>query len=157
MGQLCKLNFKICVGLLGNYIEPLAHKIVLQGGDKILGHKHHAAQGLADDAVQGDEDGEGNEGPEAAGHGIDALFPVELLHLGVELLGVALVAALQLLDFGLEPGGAHHALLALGHKGGENKVDRQSEENNGHTIAAGQLIELDHEPGKGFSDCCPHR
>ena len=29
--------------------------------------------------------------------------------------------------------------------------------NDGYTVVAGMLIEPYHEPGKGFSDCCPHR
>ena len=126
------------------------------GLQHILGEHHEVGDGLADDGIQRDEDGERNKRPEAAGHGVDALFAVELLHLLIELLGVAFMAALKLLKLGLDTGLAHHALLALGHERGKDKVDDQCEEDDGDSVVASKLIELDHQPCKRFSDYRPH-
>ena len=150
MVELGKLNLQIGAGAAADLAhEALADKVVLQDLYKLLRHKHHAAQGLADDGVQRDQDGEGNQRPEAAGHGVDALFLVQLLHLGVELLLVALMPLLQLLNLGLEAGGAHHALLALGHEGSHDEVDGQGEKDQCQAVVAGQVVEPDHQLGKG--------
>ena len=154
--QLRELYLKVSVGLGGDGVQSRVDKIGLDSVHNVLRDKHHARERLTDDAVKGDEDGERNEGPQTAGHGVGAVLLVELLHLLVELLGVPLVSALDLLDLGLKTGGAHHALLALRHERGQNEVDDESEEYDGHTVIAGQLIELDHEPRKGLSNCCPH-
>ena len=150
MGELCKLNFLIGAGAAGGHlVQALAHKVVLQHGHKVLGHEHHAGQRLADDRVQGDQDREGDQRPETAGHGVDALFLIQLLHFGVELLGVALMPPLQFLDLGLEAGGAHHALLALGHEGRHDEVYGQGEKGQCQAVIAGQVVKPDHQLGEG--------
>ena len=156
VGNVGQLDLHIGIGLGRDGVPALIHKKVLQGGDHIFRHKHHAGQRLADDAVERDQDGEGNERPDAAGHGVDALFLVQLLHLLIQLLGVALMAALKLLNPGLDESGVHHALLALGHEGGHQQVDQEREDDNGHAVAAGQLIELDQRPGENFANKFAH-
>ena len=156
MGEVCELYLRIGVSLGGDSVKSCADKIVLKRGDNALRSEHHTGDGLADDGIQRDENGERNKRPEAAGHGVDALFAVELLHLLIELLGVAFMAALKLLKLGLDTGLAHHALLALGHERGKDKVDDQCEEDDGDAVVASKLIELDHQPCKRFSDYRPH-
>ena len=104
VGQVGQLDLHIGVRLRGDRIEALRHKVVLKGGHNVLRGEHHAGDGLADNAVQRNQDGEGNKGPQAAGHGVDAFLAVEVLHLLIQLLGVALVPPLQLLNTGLETG-----------------------------------------------------
>ena len=156
VGNVRQLYLKVGVGLGGDGVPALSHKVVLQSGDHFLGYEHHAGQGLADNAVERYQDGEGYERPEAAGHGVDPLFPVQLLHLLVQLLGVALVAALQLLDLRREAGRAHHALLALGHERGHEQVDHEGKENDGHAVVAGKFIELYQRPGKYLANKFAH-
>ena len=127
-------------------VPSLSHHVLLQGVNDFLTGEHHSGDGAADNAVQCDEDGEGNEGPETAGHGVDALFLIQLLDLCIELLGVTLVSSLQLLQSGLDAGCTHHALLALCHEGGHEQVDNQCEEQDGKAIAAGSLVDLDQRP-----------
>ena len=130
MGKLGQLDFGIGVGTLRNGVKALFHKEILQCGDKIVRYEHHAGHGHADDAVQGDQNRERDQGPQAAGHGVHALFPVQLLHFGIQLLLVPFVAALQFLDLRLQAGGTHHALLALRHEGGEDQVHREGKEDD---------------------------
>ena len=64
-----------------------------------LGTKvHEIDDGLTDDVVQSDEDGQGKEAPQAAAHGIDALLSIELLQLFLLLSGIVGVLLLNLLN-----------------------------------------------------------
>ena len=57
------------------------------------GREHHEARdGLTDDGIQGNEDGEGQEAPQAAAHGVDAFLCVEPLQLLVHLDLIVLIA-----------------------------------------------------------------
>ena len=156
MGQSRKHDFHIGVGALRYGVETLLDKEILQGCDKLARHEHHACQRLADNAVKSDQDREGDQRPEAARHGVDALFAVELLHLGIELLLISLVAALQLLDLGLQACGPHHALLALGHERSQDQVHCKRKEDDRTAIVPCQIVQPDHQPGKGFGNCTPH-
>ena len=113
---------------------------------------HHLRQRLTDDAVERDQDRERDQAPEAAGHRVDLLLPVELGHLLIELLLVSLVPALKLRDPRLKAAGAHHALLALGHERKQNQVHDDAEEDDRPTVAAGQIVECFEQPGKGCSN-----
>ena len=146
--ELCQLDLDITGAAAGG----LHGKVFAQRGDNVGAREHHARDRLADDAVQGDQDREGDQRPQAAGHRVDALLAVELLHLGVELLGVALMLFLQLLDARLQAGGTHHALFALGVERREDQVHDQGKEDDSPAIAAGQVIEPDHQLGKGPGD-----
>ena len=157
MGKVGELYFKVRVGLGRGDVKPRLDEVVLHRVHDLLRDEHHPRHRLTDDAVERDEDGEGDKGPQTAGHGVRAVFLVQLLHLLIELLGVALMPALELLHLGLEARGAHHAFLALSHEGRQDKVDDKGEEYDGYAVIAGQLIELDHKPCEGLSDCCPHR
>lgn len=100
VGDLGERYLDVAVCLLRDDIPALLDEEVLQGVNDLLRDEHHPRQRTADDAVKCDKDGERDQGPEAAGHGVDALFAVQLLHFGIELLGVALVPLLKLLDPG---------------------------------------------------------
>ena len=50
-------------------------------GNCVLRHIHQVSQGLTDDIVQGDQNEQGQEGPQAAAHGVDLLPLIELLDL----------------------------------------------------------------------------
>ena len=118
------------------------------GGHVVLDYTHHAGKRLADDAVKRDQDGEGYQRPEAAGHGAYALLLIELHDLLLVLLLIAVALFLQLLELGLDTGGAHHALFALGHEGHQNEIDDQSEEDYGNAIAVRPVIEDIQQPGE---------
>ena len=95
------------------------------GLKQLVGDTHHDGDGLDHRAIEGYQYGEGEQAPEAAAHGADLFLSVETGHLLVEFLRVALVLLLQLHHAGLEPGHAHHALLALGHEGQHDQRDGQ--------------------------------
>ena len=93
----------LVIGVVGGgVVKSAGREEILQAGDYLLAREHHACDGLADNTVERDEDGKGDKRPQAAGHGVDAFLAVELLHLRVELLLVALMPLLQLRDTGLE-------------------------------------------------------
>ena len=128
----------------GHGVHQLLHHILTQ--------HHEVGDGLADDGVQGQQNGEGQQAPQAAGHGVDPLLGVELLHL-LGLLG--LVVGVFLLDF-LKPAGhaahAHHALLGLHLEGQHNQLDHQGKEDDGHGVGARQVIKEPDQPGEGDTD-----
>ena len=88
-----------CTGCLIHH-DDVAHVDAGSGGgldqafQRVLGEHHEVGDGLADDGIQGDQDGEWDQAPEAAAHGIDAFLFVELLHFLLELglvFGIALL------------------------------------------------------------------
>ena len=136
----------------------LAHElsIVAQGGGKgrdlrhdVLGEQHEAAERLADDGIERDEDGEGQEAPEAAAHGVHALLRVEELHLLIHALGIVGVFRLDLFHLGLEEIHAHHALFRLHLEGQRDELHDEREEHQRPAVGAGQLIEGAQDPGEG--------
>ena len=74
---------------------------------------HEVDNGLPDDIVQGHQNGQGQKAPQAAAHGIEALFLVELLHLLLHLQLVVGVFLLDLLHLAGHAAHPHHALLGL--------------------------------------------
>ena len=140
-------------GLCLRDIARVGRDPVGQLRDGVRAQAHHLRQRLTDNAVERDQDDrEGDQRPQAAGHRVDLLFPIELGHLFIELLLVSLVPALKLCDPRLKAAGAHHALLALGHERKQNQVHDDAEEDDRPTVAAGQLIECFEQPGKGCSN-----
>ena len=125
-------------------VEQVGHSIEL-----ILGHAQEVGQGLTDDAVQGDQNGQGQEGPEAAAGGLDPFLLIELLQLN----GVAFpVSAVLLLDKLLLVGQAvhgHHALAALQEEGEEDDTDHQGEQQQGNAVAVGHIIEQQQQLREG--------
>ena len=124
----------------GSGIEPGVDQILLQNIDEFFSHKHHTGQGLADNAVQGNQDRERDQGPDAAGHRVDSLFLVELLHLLIQLLLIPFVPPLQLLDLRLDTRGAHHAAFTLRHKRSQHQVDHKSKEDNRPAVVSGDVV-----------------
>ena len=80
--------------------------------DETFGDGVAYGDGVANDAVQQEQDGVRDEVPEAPAHGVDVLLLVQLLDLLAVLLLVALVLLLQRLDLGVQAGHLHGALLA---------------------------------------------
>ena len=118
----------------------------------ILGKHHEVGDGLADDVVEGDEDGHGDEAPQAAAHGVDAFLFVELLHFLLELGLVFGVALLQLLHLTADAAHAHHALLGFHLEGQHDELDDQSKQDQSHTVGVRQVIEQTNQPGKGYAN-----
>ena len=81
--------------------------------DGIVGQAHEIPQGQTDDGIQGDQNGEGKERPQAAGRGVDALSGVEIGHFLLLPLLVVGVTGLDVLDLALQAVHPQHALLAL--------------------------------------------
>ena len=136
----------------------LAHElgIVAQGGGKgrdlrhdVLGEHHEAAERLTDDGIQSDEDGEGQEAPEASAHVVHALLCVEELHLLVHARGIIGVFRLDLFHLGLEEIHAHHALFRLHLEGQGDELHDERKEHQCPAVGAGQLIEGAQDPGEG--------
>ena len=146
VGDVGELYLSICIGTGGYYIPAVGDKEVAQRGDDLVRNEHHAGERLTDNAVQRYQDGERDKGPDAAAHGVDALFTVQLLHLLIEFLGIALMASLQLLYLRLDTGSAHHALLALCHEGEHDEVYEKREEDYGKTVVSGHFINLQQRP-----------
>ena len=92
-----------------------------------IGNAHHVVNGLTDDGVEDHQDNEGDEGPQAAAHGIDLLLGVELLDLLIVALPVVAVLLLQLLHLALEHVHLDHAALALQGQGEQHHLDHQRE------------------------------
>ena len=91
-------------------------------GDYRLGQVHEVAQRGTDDVVQCDQDRQGQEGPQAATHGIDALTGIQIGHLLLLTLFVVGKAGLDILDLALHAVHTHHALLALELEGQDDQL-----------------------------------
>ena len=157
MHDVGELDLEIGVRSRGSGVPALLGEEGPNGVKHAVRCKHHAGEGLTDDGIKCDQEGKRDQRPEAAGHRVDALFAVKLLHLLIEFLLVALVAALQLLNLGLQAGLAHHALLALGLEGREDQVDDEREEQDRRAVVPRQVIQPDKQPREGPGNDCPHR
>ena len=153
MAQLCHGNFQIllCAAAQLSDIQQIhLFQRCLHQGNFLGSQTHHVGQGLTDHAVQRNQNQQGDERPRTTGHGVDVFFLIELRYLLLVLLRISGMTCLQLLQTGLQTGGAQHALLALCHERGHNQVHNQCKKNHGHTVAAENLIELHQKPGKGY-------
>ena len=129
--------------------------------DDLVGQGHEVAQGGTDDIVQRDEDGEGQEGPQTAGHGVDTLAGVEVGDLLLLTLLVVGVLLLDLLHLAVHAAHAEHTFLALELEGKDHQLHQQGEEDQRHAVRPGPGIEQTGQPGKGNADVvaelCEHR
>ena len=136
------------------------HRQIGNLGNDLVGQVHEEPQRGTDDIVQGDQDGEGQEGPQAAGHGVDALLGVQVGHLLLLPLLVVGVAGLDILDLALHPVHAQHALLALHLEGQDHQLHHQGEEDQRHAVGTGQAVEHSRQPCERhtdvISDLCKH-
>ena len=141
--EIGDLNLRIGGGAagFGGDIARVLRDPVGEARDRVGAEHHHLAQRLTDDGIEREQERERDQRPETAGHGADALFLIELHRLLLQTLLVLGVLLLQSLHFRVESGGAHHALLALGHEGEENDVHQDAEENDGNAIILRKLIE----------------
>ena len=101
---------------------------------------HHIDHGLADDLIQGNQNQQRNEGPEAAAGGGDAFFFVELHDLHLIFCFIVAVLGFQSLDPGGHTGHLHHAFLALGADRQQNQFDGDAEEDQGQAVIAGEVV-----------------
>ena len=128
--------------------------------DHLVGQVHEEPQGGTDDIVQGDQDGERQEGPQAAGHGVDAFLGVQVGHFLLLPLLVVGEAGLDILDLALHPVHAQHALLALHLEGQDHQLHHQGEQDQRHAVGTGQAVEHSRQPGERhtdiISDLCKH-
>ena len=121
-------------------------------GDHGLGQAHEVAQGGTDDVVQGDEDGERDEGPQAAGHGVHTLAGVEVGHLLLLLFLVVGIPRLDILDLTLHAIHAQHALLALELEGQQHQLHHQGEQDQRHAVGARPGVEQAGQPRERYAD-----
>ena len=128
------------------------HRKLSDLGDDLVGQGHEVAQGGADDVVQGDKDGEGQEGPQAAGHGVDTLAGVEVGDLLLLLLLVVGVPLLDLLHLAVHTPHAEHTLLAFQLEGKENQLHHEGEEDQRDTVGACPRVEQAGEPRERHTD-----
>ena len=112
-----------------------------QRRDVLLRELHQRDERLTNDRIEDDDDREGDQRPQAAGHRVDLGFLIELGDLFLILLLVGGVALLQLLHAGREHGGAHHAVLALHLEGQHDELHKETEEKNCSAIAATEIVE----------------
>ena len=125
--------------------------VVKQVGDRVelvLGHAQQVGQRLADDGVQNHQKGQGQEGPQAAGGGLDAFLLIELLQLLAVFLPVPGVLLLQDLLLFSQAAHAQHTLPTFQEDREENQADDQAEKDEGHTVAAGDVIEEQQQFGE---------
>ena len=108
--------------------------------------------GLTDDGVQSNEDGEGEHCPETAAHGVDALFRVKLLHLLVHFYLVVGIALLDILHLTAETVHPQHTLLGFHLEGQHDELDDQSEQDQCHAVGTRQIIEQTDQPGKRYAN-----
>lgn len=93
--------------------------------------------------------GEGQEGPQTAGHGVHALLGVEVGHLLLLALLIISVAGLDVLHLALHTVHAQHALLTLQLEGQDHQLHHQGEQDQRQAVGPGEGIEQAGQPGKG--------
>ena len=148
----------LAVGLqLGQTI--LEHHGAVLGNLDDVAHGHTGIGQVVDDAVHyllGEHhevgNGQGQKAPQTAAHGVDPLLGIELLHLLAHFRLVVGVLLLNLLHPAGHPAHAHHALLGFHLQRQQNQLEHQGEEDDGHAVRAGELIEHADQPGKGDTD-----
>ena len=137
----CIGNTDLVIGLVGRNKACILSRPLGDLLNALRAYAHHLLQRLANDTVQCDDDRERKQAPEAAGHGVDALFTVKLGDLLLILFLVIGILFLQRLHLGLETGGAHHALLALCHERQKNEVNYESKEDDGNTVVLSPIVQ----------------
>ena len=109
----------------------------LDGGGDLVGRQmHHVEHGTTDDIVQCHQDGQGEEGPQAAAHGVDPFPFVQLLHFLIVLYSVVAILLLQPRHLCLHGVHLHHALFAFVRQGKENDFRQQGKHDQSQGIAA---------------------
>ena len=162
MDELGQIDLVISRGLTtgAGHISQ-GHRQLGDLGDDLIRQGHEVAQRCADDVVQGDQDGEGQEGPQAPGHGVDALAGIEVRDLLLLLFFVIGVFLLDLLHLAVHAAHAEHTLLALELEGKQHQLDDQGEEDQSDAVRARPGIEQAGEPRERHTDVvaelCKHR
>ena len=162
MDELGQIDLVISRGLTtgAGHISQ-GHRQLGDLSDDLVGQGHEVAQRCADDVVQGDQDGEGQEGPQAPGHGVDTLAGIEVRDLLLLPLLVIGVFLLDLLHLAVHAAHAEHTLLALELEGKQYQLDDQGEEDQSDAIGARPGIEQAGEPRERHTDVvaelCEHR
>ncbi len=97
--------------------------------------------GVPEDAEEGEEDRELHHERQAPGERVDLVLLVELHDLFVELLAVALVFRLELLDLGLDPLHGEHRLRLLGRERVEHEHHGEGHQDDGDAEVRDQRVE----------------
>ena len=114
---------------IGGLLDPVRRDV--QGVGQ--GHNHRV--------VNAKHDGEGNQGGQAPGAGIDAFLLVELCQLLVILLLVVAVDFLQLFLLFRHLRLRSHAPLLLDGEGEQHHLDDDGKENDGHAVVVEDVIQ----------------
>ena len=135
--------------LLVLVVEDLPVEQVGDHVELIFRDVHEVGQGLPDDGVQHHQEGQGQEGPKTAGRGLHALLLIELGQLLAVFFPVAGVLLGQDLLLFRQSAHSQHTLTTFQEDGGQDQTDHQAEQDDGHTIAAGDVVEQQKQLGKG--------
>ena len=142
------LGIDVRLGGSGVVAEP-GHN-VRERCDILLGELHQRNERLTNHGVEDDDDREGDQRPQAAGHRVDLGFLIELGDLFLILLLVGGVTLLQLLHAGREHGGAHHAVLALHLEGQHDELHEETEEKDRSAVAVADVVEEQQHGAENF-------
>ena len=123
-----------------------------QGVADFLAEPHEVGDGQADDGVQGDQDEEGDKGPQTAAGGVDPLLLVELGQLLLIFLLIFCVLPLQLLLPVVEPAHADHAALGLHLERQHHQLHHQAEEDDGYAVGAGEGVQPADQRREGYGN-----
>ena len=138
--------------LLVLVVQHVAVEQVGHGVEVVLIHVHEVRQRLADDGVQDHEEGHGQEGPQAAGGGLDPFFLIELLQLAAVFFPVPGVFLLQHALLFCQAAHGEHSLPAFQKDGEEDQADHQAKQDQGDPVAAGDVVEQQQQFGEGGKD-----
>ena len=109
----------------------------------------HVDDGLPDDGVKGQQHQKGQQAPQAAaGHG-HAFLLVKLLDSRVHFLLIVGVLLPDEVHLGGKPGHFHGAFLTLGRGRHQHQLHQNGKENQGKSIAGGELIQPAQQIPKG--------
>ena len=135
-----ELGHAILDGGNGGDVSTGGCDLVDQRQGHILLDGHEVGNGLTQNGVQSDQDGQGDHGPQAAAHGVDALFLIKLLDF---LVGFCLVVGILFPDLIHLTGHAVHAdhvALGLHLEGQHNQLDHNGKQNDRQTVRACQIV-----------------
>ena len=120
-----------------------------------LGLVEHILDGLTDNGVQGNQNQQRQQAPQAATAQRNTGFLVKNLDSGILLYLVIGILSLNCLNLRGQAGHLHGALLALGGSRVQNELNQNGEQNQRHTIVGGQLIQPGQQVTEGYLNKVP--
>ena len=143
-------HLRVGVRLGGGGVVAELGDDVGQNVNVLLRELHQRNERLTNHRVEDDDDREGNQRPQAAGHRVDLGFLIELGDLFLIFLLIGGVALLQLLHAGRKHGGAHHAVLALHLEGQHDELHEKAEEKDRSAVAVADVVEEQQHGAENF-------